>query len=103
VLVTLIGSVPFGKVSVPFPVNFMIVCVLFIGVSLTLICCSCQIGCDDNSISLADGVVVVAVVLLLFVEAATGVIAILDAKIIANVKIVATVVVLRRLFYYYSC
>jgi hypothetical protein len=50
---------------------------------------SCQIGCDDNSIT-DDGVVVV-VVLLSIVEAATGVVVILDAKIIVSMKIVAAV------------
>ena len=88
----LILSVVFGRVSVPFPVNVMIACVLFIGVSLTLICCSCQIGCGDNSICPVDCEVVVVllgVAAAAVVAAAAGVIvAMFDAAvaIIANVN-----------------
>jgi hypothetical protein len=89
-LVMLIVSPVSGTVIVPFPSKSMILCVSFIGVTPVVATRSCQIGCGDNSIP-DDGVVIVVVVLLSVVEAATGVVVILDAKIIANVKIVAAV------------
>jgi hypothetical protein len=90
-LVMLIVSPVSGIVIVPFPSRSLILCVSFIGVTPVVATRSCHIDCGDNSIP-DDGVVIVVVVVLLsVVEAATGVVVILDAKIIANVKIVAAV------------
>ena len=75
-----------GTVSVPFPMNVAILCVWFIGVTLVFVTISSQTGWADNSN--AD-VVIVVVVVLPVVEADNGVA--VDAKIIANVKVVAAV------------
>jgi hypothetical protein len=40
----------FGKVSVPFPENVMLMCAWFIGVSLTVLARSWKTGCGDSSI-----------------------------------------------------
>jgi hypothetical protein len=69
----LIVSPVSGTVIVPFPSKSMILCVSFIGVTPVVATHSCQIGCGDNSIP-DDGVVIVVVVLLSVVEAATGVV-----------------------------
>lgn len=69
----LIVSPVSGTVIVPFPSKSMILCVSFIGVTPVVATRSCQIGCGDNSIP-DDGVVIVVVVLLSVVEAATGVV-----------------------------
>jgi hypothetical protein len=62
-----------------------------------VIACSSQIGCGDNSNPDDDGVVVVVAVVVVVVllpstgEACTGIVIMLDEKIIASVNIVAVV------------
>jgi hypothetical protein len=75
-----------GTVSVPFPMNVAILCVWFIGVTLVFVAISSQTGRGDNSN--AD-VAIVVVVVLPVVEADNAVV--VNAKIIANVKVVAAV------------
>ena len=91
----------FGKVIVPFPESVNRICVWFIGVWLKLVCRSRRTGSGDSSIPDSGDVVVVVVVVV--VVAIAGAVAIIDAVIIARVKIVAAAVMTYLLSFLLRC
>jgi hypothetical protein len=91
----IVSMLLFGKVSVPFPENVMLMCAWFIEVSLTILARSWKTGCGDSSIpddvSVVLPIIVVVVVGVAAVCASTDVSGV-DTAIRANMPIIIIII-----------
>jgi hypothetical protein len=97
----IVSMLLFGKVSVPFPENVMLMCAWFIGISLRILARSWKTGCGDSSIpddvSVVLPIIVVVVVVVGVVAAvcaSTAASGSVDTAIRANMPIIIIIGVL---------